>query len=536
MIPVLVLTSAWLAGIFLTGWLNLPVELLYFGIGLGLLLALAGLAFARRKPEYKNYRLTGPVLVALCLGGLRLSLAAPSTGPDSLLYYLGQPDTVLTGIVSAEPLYNSRSGNFRLEAREIRPANGEHPVPVSGEVYVRAAAYYSDEFQRGDLIELTGTLSQPQELTGEDDFSYRSWLKAQGIYTTLDFPRLERLATEQDFVVGRWFYQMNKLAQQIIGQYVPGANEGGLLAGVLLGNKSGLDYQLRQDFATVGLAHIIAVSGSNIAIMILMTNFALGQFFRRRTVVFITLGVIVFYVLLVGASPSVLRAGLMGIMAQVGLLLGAEYTGIIGLATSAFLLTLWQPNVLMDVSFQLSFMATLGLLLLSSAWKTHKRGWLQFLTDIITTTIAAEILILPLVIYYFHQVSLYVLLSNLLVLPVLGIIMAFGGLIVAGGLALSWFSLPVHALGGWCWLFLHYVVLVVEVCANLPFASITIGEFHPVWIFIYYLTLGGLWWWIASGETSRLKQRLWQLAGSGAAVAGSLVLAGGLWALVLARG
>src|SRR5689334_4128608 len=110
MVPVLVLTSAWLAGIFLTGWLNFPAELLYFGTGLSLLFGLAGFLYFRLKPENKPYALVGPVLLALCLGGLRLYWAAPSTNPDSLLYYQGKDEIVLTGIVSAEPLYNSRSG------------------------------------------------------------------------------------------------------------------------------------------------------------------------------------------------------------------------------------------------------------------------------------------------------------------------------------------------------------------------------------------------------------------------------------------
>ena len=99
-------------------------------------------------------------------------------------------------------------------------------------------------------------------------------------------------------------------------------------------------------------------------------------------------------------------------MAQIGLLLGRENSGLIGLGTSALLLTAWQPEILMDVSFQLSFMATLGLLLLLPGWHYKEQDWGKFLKQALATTVAAEAMILPLVIYYFHQVSLISLLPT----------------------------------------------------------------------------------------------------------------------------
>jgi competence protein ComEC len=532
MAPILVIICGWLTGLFLQGWLNFPAENLTTAAGLSGLLAGGGWLYSRWKnPQSSglNIPLIGLVVLAGCLGGLRLEWAEPPTGPDGLLYYQGQPGLTLTGVVSAEPLYSGRSGSFRLEAREIRVAGSANLLPVSGQVYVRTGA--SVAVEQGDLLRLTGTLAQPQEISG-DDFPYRDWLKRQGIYTTLDYPRLEKLATGQDFFVGRWFYRLNALTRQAVSENVPG-EEGGLLSGLLLGYKSDMSPDLRQDFTTVGLAHIIVVSGSNIAIGILLVNLGLARFFKRRTVIFLSLGILLFYVLLVGANPAVLRAGLMGAMAQIGLLVGREYSGLIGLATSAFLLTLWQPEILMDVGFQLSFMATLGLLILTDAWKTRKKGWGPFLKEALGTTLAAEAMILPLVIYYFHRVSLVSLLTNLLVLPVIPVIMALGGLTVVGGLlpGIGWLA---QGVGGWCWLFLAYIISVVEIFAGLPFATLEIPLFHPVWIFVYYLVLGGLFWWFRLDDTNPVKRRLWQIAGNGVAVGGAFCGAAALWAVVIA--
>jgi competence protein ComEC len=532
MIPILVITLAWLTGIFLQGWLDFPVEGLFWGAGLSLVLGLAGLIFARfkfRPVRVLSLPLVGLLCGAACLGGLRLVWSAPSDGPDSVLYYQNQSEIVLTGLVSAEPLYNSRSGSFRFEAQGINLPGSSRPAPVSGDIYVRTGGSF--EVKRGDLVQLTGTLAPPKEISGED-FPYRDWLKRQGIYTTLDYPRLKLLATGQDFFLGRWFYQLNEQARQVISQFVPG-EEGGLLAGLLLGDKSGLSDRTRQDFTTSGLAHLLAVSGSNISIAIMLTTLALSRFVKRRTVVWLTLGVVLFYVLLVGFSPSVLRAGLMGGLALIGLLLGREYSGLAGLSGSALILTIWQPAILMDVGFQLSFLATLGLLALTPVWQQPVKGWLLFLRDSLVITLAAEAMTLPLVIYYFHQIPLVGVLANLLVLPVIGVIMALGGLTLTAGLLLSGFSIPAQASGGWCWLFLAYVLAVVQFCAGLPFASLQIPVFHPVWIFLYYLVLAGLFWWYQPGKTSQFKQQVLQLAGSGAGVAIAFLLAVGAWAVTI---
>jgi len=264
----------------------------------------------------------------------------------------------------------------------------------------------------------------------------------------------------------------------------------------------------------------------------LLVNLGLGRFFQRRTVIFLSLGILIFYVLLVGANPAVLRAGIMGAMAQVGLLVGREYSGLIGLATSAFMLTLWQPDILMDIGFQLSFMATLGLLLLIPRWRFDHKSWWFFLKEALGTTLAAEAMILPLVIYYFHQVSLVSLITNLLVLPVIPVIMALGGLTVVLGM-LPWLGWLAQGVGGWCWLFLAYIISVVKIFAGLPFVTLEIPLFHPVWIFIYYLVLGGLFWWFRLEDTNPVKKRLWQIAGNGLALGSAFCGAVAVWAVVI---
>ncbi len=533
MLPLVALTSAWLAGIFLHGWLSLSIFWLWWLTLTGLLLAVAASLFNRHLQLTASSAQPLPsilplALAVLCLGGLRLQAAAPSDGSDSLLYYREIAELKVTGLVSGEPVYSERSSAFRLSARQVQLDN-ERPVPVSGEIYVRIPASLAP--QPGDLLQVTGILQEPQAVTG-DDFPYRQWLARQGIHTSLSFPRLRLLAVEQDFIAGRWLRSLQQSVNGLVAAVVPG-EQGALLTGILLNDKTRIPVATRQAFTNSGVAHILAVSGSNISILIMLVTLVLNRIFSRRVTLWLALGTILFYVLLVGAGPSVLRAGLMGGLATLGWLLGREYSALAGLAGSAFLMTLWQPTVFWDIGFELSFVATLGLVLLARPWQARTRNWLPLVRDGLIVTVAAEIFTLPLVMFYFHQLSLVSLLTNLLVLPVLPFIMALGALaVLAGAIFNGWLPLAGQAFGGLVWFFLTFMLVAVKLCAGLPFSTLAWPAFHPVWLLLYYSGLSLVIWWSSHGRRSAGGQRLLVLLTSKAGLLSSLAVTVGLWVII----
>ncbi len=536
MVPLLFLTPAWLTGIFLGQWLKIEGLWLSLGLCLGGVLAGVGWLYSLlpgqattplRRSVLQSLIYGGLLLAIVCLGGWRVRLAEPSTGPDGLLYYLGQPDLTLVGVVSGEPGYTTRSENFRLNVEQIRPSGATEPQTLHGEVFVQVAA--SIKVQPGDRLELVGKLAEPKELLGET-FPYRDWLFRQGIYTTLSYPKLHKLAAGQQFFLTGWFAALNQSTRQVLSRYIPD-EEGGLLAGILLGDKSGLSSATRQDFTTDGLTHIIVVSGSNISIMILLLTFLLNRLLNRRTTLWLALGSLAGYVLLVGLSPSVNRAAIMGGLAIIGLLLGREYRAWLGLSASAFLMTLWWPFVLLDIGFQLSFMATLGLIWLARPWTeiTERRSWPRFLQEGLVLTLAAELLTLPLTGFYFHQISLVSVLANLLVIPLLVTVTALGSLL----LAVAWLPLvgPFLALpvGGVAWLGLAYILAMVKFCAILPLAALVVPDFHPIWLFIYYAVVGLALWWSLTGRKNRRVRQWLVMSGQAPVWLGLASLTGVIW-------
>jgi competence protein ComEC len=372
---------------------------------------------------------------------------------------------------------------------------------VSGDIFVTFAEGIS--IQPGDQVELSGQLRLPLEFT-EDQFPYRDYLKRQGIYAVMYKPSVDVVATGQNFFLFRWLSTLRNNSLEIIRNFMP-AREAGLLGGILLGEQRSLDPQLKQNFQITGSSHIIAISGANITIAIGAMMLLFQRLFRKRTALILSLAGVSGYVLLVGASPGVVRAGVMGGFAIVGLLLGREYFSLLGLAGTTFLMTLASPQVFYDIGFQLSCLATLGLILIASPLQKYR--WVQKLPPLygegVIMGVAAELMTLPLVVFYFKQIALFSLPVGVVGLPALPMIMASGALLVVGGwLFAVWLPLLVNILGWLSWSFVVYLAEVVNFFAAIPFAAISVPQLHPVWLVIYYGLLAfGISYWRAMPDS-----------------------------------
>jgi competence protein ComEC len=220
-----------------------------------------------------------------------------------------------------------------------------------------------------------------------------------------------------------------------------------------------------------------------------------------RRSLWLTLGVIALYTLLVGASASVVRAAIMGSLALVAQRLGRSAQGLGGLALAAWLMTLWNPLTLWDVGFQLSAAATLGLVLyadrleagftrLAAHWTSPSKAKqaAALAAELVLLTLAAQITTLPLIIFHFRQLSVISLAANLLVLPVQPAVMVISG--VALALGLVW--LPLGQVAAWlAWPAVAFTINVVEALARVPGAAVALGDTAPVLLAITYLLLFG---------------------------------------------
>jgi competence protein ComEC len=323
----------------------------------------------------------------------------------------------------------------------------------------------------GDLVEVQGALRAPP------DSPYGVYLARIGVAATLLARSLEPLVAPAD--ADRVVQGIRAAAGDALARALP-EPAAGLAAGILIGLRERVDRQLAADFTTTGLSHVVAISGWNIALVAGLVAALLGTWPRRRRAV-ATVAAIAVYTILAGASPSVLRAG---VMAGVALL--ARETGRPGSAARALewavvLLLVATPATVVDAGFQLSAAATAGLLAWGTPLAARLRARLPFLPGFIVeglaVSLAAQVATLPIVLLSFGRLAPLSPILNLIVVPLVPLAMATGTLGMIGGLLVSAGAPAITAtlLGLPGALVVGLLVAIVQTAADLPFAGVTLA-------------------------------------------------------------
>ena len=470
-------TVAWIVGICLAHVMNLPPGAV---AGLGVL-ALIGALCSRRVHRMSWIAVA---LLGIALGSGRMLLQKPQIDCGHLAYYNDRGWIDLEGFVSKEPSIRGTYSQLQISATLV---NGEDAVfPVRGKCLVNRALY--PRYEYGDRVRLSGILETPPILEG---FDYREYLNTEGVHSLLRRAQIQPLLGSDGSSFLRALYRRKAHLQGVIASLLP-EPEAGLLSGIILGLGHTLPGDLEDAFRTTGLAHLIVISGYNISLLMQAMILASRDWIHRWLTLCASFALIAIFGLFVGPSPPVVRAVLMGGLFIVGQLLGRPCHALTSLATASLLMTLANPLLISSLSFQLSLASTLALIVLQPWLARGLRQliagikgivgridaialprWLQGLSDIVLTTIAAQLATLPLLAYHLGQVSVIAPLANLLVLPIQPAIMVGGAAtMIAGGL---W--LPVGRLAAWAvWPLLRYNVLVVERLAQLPWAAIEVSR------------------------------------------------------------
>ncbi len=492
------LVLAWLAGIALARTVQLPWQVLpVLGLTAGL-----GLWLYR---DQRRVRLLVGCGLTFALGAGRLLLALPHFDETSLSTYNDVGWVTLEGVVVGEPDERDSYTNLRVRAERLTLPDGR-TLEVEGLALVKVDRY--PERRYGDRVLIEGPLETPPVLEG---FSYRDYLARQDIYSLVPRARVTLMAENQANPLMYFFLGFKRRAQSIIARILP-EPQAALLTGILLGVETGIPEDLMDDFSATGTTHIIAISGFNITIISgIFAGLARKGFGQKRSV-WVAIAGVALYTLFVGASAAVVRASLMGILYLLSLHLGRATFAPASIAAAAFGMTLQNPHVLWDVGFQLSFAATVGLVLYT---QPLERGLERILTrftapqrakqivgwvnEALIVTLAAQITTTPIILGYFGRLSLITLVTNLLILPVQSWLMIWGGVATLLGLIL----LPLGQVVGWvAWAFLTYTIEIVRLTARPNFASVPFPvDAGMVWG--YYLLLGALTWWFIQPQKRR---------------------------------
>ncbi len=480
-----------------------------------------------------------PVFRTMCLGSalailgiVRYELTAGYFPPDHVSRFTNHDDLlVVRGMVIRYPERRLAKLNLIVASHEIY--FDQKVRPIHGNILL-SLIELDTTFQYGDELVVRGKLRKPKDRRNPGEFDYREYLLAQGIHGIISVNnvyQIKRVSTGN----GNWFlrelvYPTKEYLEYFTRNSFP-QQEAALLSGLLIGERGEISRELSDAFSKLGVIHILAVSGSHVAFIILIFMGVIG--FLRLPYwlqVWLTIFAIIFYAYLTNLNPPVVRSSIMGALLLLATLLERKTDIYNTLAISALFILVFNPLELFQAGFQLSFFAVVTIVYFYPRLK--KLGRVQHLynrfkkyavvhhsLDLLLVSAAAFLGTLPLTIFYFNRIPNFSLPANLLVVP-----LSFVGL--ASGLAAAVFGLFMPVVGklylAATWFFLHVMIKFVEWASQLPLAQFEVYRFstgaavcyfvglfllfnfqRPVarrWLIIYGLVLANLLIWKHYGQ------------------------------------
>ncbi len=545
--PLLWISIAFVAGLALgkylpwqeAGWLGLALASLLLWLLLGRLPT--GSVLLRRlkwaaQPEPRLSIAPVLLLAVFFLGATRMAASGPDLQRGHVAAFNDQGEFRLRAVVAAPPDRRDAATLLRLKVETIAPLDAEGRAGPAQPSHGLVLAYLPGQpgWQYGDRLLVSGQPVTPPE---NEEFSYRDYLARQNVYTYVTYPRVQLAARDAGSPVLAAIYRLRDWGYEEIYHLFP-APEAPLLAGILLGLDNDLPPALADAFRDTGTAHIIAISGFNFAILAGLFASLFGRIFSRWVATGVAILTITLYALLVGAAPAVVRAAIMSSMALLAHQIGRRSAGFNTLAITAGAMSLASPNMPWDPSFQLSFFATLGLMLYGERFEDGFTSLLEKrlpaqvarriagpVGEYFLLTLAAQVMTLPVILFHFQRLSISSLLANPLILPPQPLVMILGGLAVVAGL----FSDPLaHAIAALAWPLVAYTIRMVELLATIPGGSVALGDFNFTTLLLAYAVV------LAPLASPRWPDLFKSLLKPGLLLAGTGLLAALLWRGVLA--
>lgn len=360
------------------------------------------------------------------------------------------------------------------------------------------------EYNYGDLVDVNCILKSIEnpparldsakragEAGNNAEFDYRMYMAKDGVLYQCKKPEIQkREGSGGNFWLDKIFHIRN-LLQENIRKVIP-EPEGALASGILFGGSNELSKEIQNEFSQTGMTHIVAVSGYNVTIIaeyLIIIGIWIGLW-RKKAVWFAIVGVILF-VIMIGLPSSAVRAGVMGTLLLWAMKNGRLANSENAIIFAAAVMLFFNPLLLRwDIGFQLSFLATLGIVFSSPIWEKSfiKKNKALGISEIIALSLSAQIFVLPIIAYNFHIVSLISLLANILILPVVPLSMLLVFLAALSGFVFA----PLSMVLAWlAFVPLTYEINVIHILAQFPWASIEMEKFGVWWIIIYYSILAG---------------------------------------------
>ncbi len=446
----------------------------------------------------KKYQVTIGALICLFLVMGTIRFMQDNTVAVSDISHLAGTNVAVCGTVVKVGREISETSETLVSQYDINAnfvQDGSKILPVSGglRVWLQQIPEHKLNLLPGDKIIVHGQLRLPHGYNNPGTIDIKGALRRQGISAIITAKRnnveVKEQGSKQDWRY--WLYIWQNYVRKLMHSAMPTA-DAAILSGMIFGGYSGISPTVVKDFTTTGIVHILSVSGTHIA-LVAGILFWLGRklhFSELLTAIWAAAAVCL-YAVISGLTPPVVRSAIMGLMALVAVALGREKDAPLALFFSAFIMLLDEPSLLYDISFQLSFFSTAGLVFLYKKC-LNLFSWLpKLVAGPFAVTFAAQLGVFPFIAWYFNNFSASSFAANLIIVPIVESVVIIGLL----GIGVSLVSLIAgKVILVICSLLIGLVIFLTTILAHVPGANVYIPSMNLISGLIYYLIIS----WIFS--------------------------------------
>lgn len=349
----------------------------------------------------------------------------------------------------------------------------------SGDKFLIYLPHSDKELKKGTIICCEGEFSIPELARNTGGFNYRRYLNSQKIFGSVYIDKYY-ISDLSEFNLIYW---VQDEIYSSLARLFP-KNEMGLILGMMIGETKDISENILEDFKNTGITHLVAVSGSNVAYVIILVQFVFQKLIGKRGTYFVSIFFIIIFMLVSGASSSVIRASIMSILSIVASITYFKSDIVSNICFSAFILMIISPLIVFDVGFILSFGGTIGIVVLS---KDFERVFSKFgkVSQTLAVTCSAQVILTPIMMYYFNTISIISIITNLIVAPISGSITIWGFVVFV----VSTFCFPLaKILANSLYILAKSTISVAGIFSNISFSSIqTITPNLFEILFFYFL-------------------------------------------------
>ncbi|MDA0987160.1 MAG: DNA internalization-related competence protein ComEC/Rec2 [Bacteroidetes bacterium] len=404
----------------------------------------------------------------------------------------------IIGEVANDPIEKELYYSTIINTRKL--INDFDTIIVTGKTLISIPKKYTltKKINFGDLIKIVGAIDEPSISRNPGEFNYREYLLMQGIYGIINSEnnKIEVIETgNQNIFYSKIIIQSREFIKKII-EFTLQKDEAYVMRGLILGDQAMISTETKNYFINTGTIHVLAVSGSHI-VLVIATFYILFGLLRIpfELKIIATIFGIIFYMLLTGSTPSVVRASIMGIVVLASQLLNRKTNLYNSLGVSVVIILLWDTRQLFDIGFQLSYAAVYGMVYFyPKIFLIYKKILPQyFFKNIILNnilllfgiTLSAQIATFPVTIFYFYKFSVISLFANLIVVPLIAIVMLISFIAIIISTISIWIgSIFIEPAG----LTLKFIIYFVDMMNQVPFGVVEIYNFN-YFSFIYFLLI-----------------------------------------------